>query len=209
MNIIGNNCGGATYYNLHKFPYNNPFMWCCTFASDMINLIANYDQLDWTKYQLIQLDYVTAKHNGFYEFNPTQCGIRIGDAVNTYFVHYLYDSNAATPYSKGPDKFYVKNFQYTYEKYIERLNRMLLLQEPPMFMVIAYHRHGWTPSLISNLVEIGTKYKVVVITDVPTVSKKQNIKVIYNEKLNTITELAPVVQVRRYFNDLNEFYGVH
>ena len=208
MNIIGNNCGGATFYNMHKVPYSNPFMWCCTFATDMITLIDCFSELNWAKHDIIQLDSRTAIYNHYREFNPTQYGIRIGNRVDTYFTHYLYDSTAKQPYSKGPDKFYYRNYQYTYERYMERLKRMFELQEEPQFLVIAYTRHGWTNELINSLAKLNTQYKVILITDILVESNIPNIKIIYNPKLNTCSDLLPVVQIQRYYNELNSFFGV-
>ena len=49
INVISNNCAGAELYTRLKFQFNNPFMWTCVFADDMINLITHFNTINWCK----------------------------------------------------------------------------------------------------------------------------------------------------------------
>ena len=46
MNLIANNCVGARIYERSCVQFNNPFTWCVIKFNDYINLIKNFNNID-------------------------------------------------------------------------------------------------------------------------------------------------------------------
>ena len=208
MNIISNNCAGADVYKLLKQPYNNPFMWCCTFPDDMVHLIENFFTIKLYNVIPIPLEKSIADANNYYEYRDDMFGLSIDNQVNTYFVHYLFDNEKIEPYKDGVNVFYYRNYEYIYEKYLERLSRMFKCTEPPSFLLVTYRRQGWTKSKISRLEHLNTLFKVFIITDVRINPKQPNIMVKYNFQLNNEQNMFPIKQVNTYLPDIMGFFGI-
>ena len=187
MNIICNNCGGADCYNLCNQQFNNPFIWSCIFANDMIELIKNYKNINFKNIDLIRLSKETVIKNNYNEYMESKkvCGIKIDNIFTVYYTHYIYDYRFTIPTIKGPDILYFRNFEYVYKKYKERLDRMLMLKEKPSFLIIAYKRHGWSDEELKKIISLDTEYNIVIITDKMFGSKNENIHIINIKNLDT------------------------
>lgn len=204
MNLICNNCGGADVYRLLGKEYNNPFIWCATFAEDFINLINNYKNTDFNNFELTRLT-AAAAGAAFYEFDDKKCicGITVDNKFTIYYTHYCYSPLYSIPTKIGPDIWYNKNFEYVYEKYIDRKDKMLKENEEPIFFIIAFQRHGWIKENIEKLLQIKTNYKICLITDMLVNSKDINKKIIYEPKLEQLK--FPLDVIKKHFINIQSF----
>lgn len=200
MNIICNNCGGADFYNLSKQPFENPFVWSCIFADDMINLIKHYDTIDFNNIELVRLTSETV-HKNFYEYDTNKkiCGIKIDNTAIVYFTHYIFDSSYKIPTKIGSDIHYYRNFEYVYTKYNERIKRMIEKNEDPIFVIIAFHRHGWDKEKIDELLKLNSTHKVILITNVKCSSNKKEFEIIYDQLLDKKHGDLPITYIKKYF----------
>ena len=205
MNLICNNCGGADIYRLLGKEYNNPFIWCVTFAKDFINIISNYRNINFNNFELTRLTADIAKTAQYYEFNDGKCicGITVDNKFTIYYTHYCYSPLYSTPTKIGPDIWYNKNFEYVYEKYIERKDKMLKVNEEPVFFIIAFQRHGWTKENIEKLLQLKTNYKICLITDKNYSSNEINKKIIYEPKLEQLK--FPLDVIKKHFSFIVNF----
>ncbi len=201
MNIICNNCGGADFYNLSKQPFQNPFMWSVIFADDMIQLIQNYDRVDFNNTELVRLPKETAEKSNYYDYDERKkiCGIAIDNVFTVYFTHYIFDPTCKTPTKIGPDVHYYRNFEYICSKYDERIQRMIEKNEAPIFVIIAFKRHGWNKDKIHELLELNPNHKVILITNVVCSSVKPNFDIIYDAGLDKIHRALPITYIKKYF----------
>lgn len=184
MNLICNNCGGAYIYNLKNLEYNNPFMWCCIFADDMLTLISEYDNINFNNFDLIRLSKETANANNWTDYKERIFGICIDNKLSVYFTHYLF-GEYEKPKVIEPNVFYFRNYEYVYNKFIKRTEKFIKNKEDPIFLIITYKRHGWTDEKIKNLINMKLKYKVICITDKNIHSENDNLKII---KINDLNE---------------------
>lgn len=205
MNLICNNCGGADIYRLLGKEYNNPFIWCATFAEDFINLIDNYKNIDFNNFELIRLTAAAAAAAAYCEFdnNKCICGIRIDNIFTIYYTHYCYSPLYSTPTKIGPDIWYNKNFEYVYKKYIDRKNKMLKENEIPIFFIIAFQRHGWNKQTIEKLLQLNTTYKICLITNKNYSSNDINKKIIYEPNLEQLK--FPLDVIKKHFSLIQNF----
>lgn len=204
MNVICNNCGGADFYHLSNEPYNNPFMWSMILADDMIELIDKYDSINFNNFELTRLTAATAIANNFYRFdeNKKMLGLKIDNKFTVYYTHYIYDARYKEPKKIGPDVCYYRNFEYVYEKYVERLKRM---SGTPTFIIIAFKRYGWTEEKITKLLSKNPKYKVFLITNVKCQTDKENFEIIYNKQLDSKFDESPITYIKKYYNRINDY----
>lgn len=200
MNIICNNCGGADFYKLSKQSFKNPFVWSCIFADDMINLIQHYDTIDFTNTTLVRFTEACAGAN-FYEYDERKkiCGIKINNVFTVYFTHYVFDPAYKIPTKVGPDIRYYRNFEYVCTKYDERLKRMLDKNEEPIFVIIAFNRHGWNNEKINKLLELNPTHKVILITNVKCASNKNAFEIIYDAALDKKRGDLPITYIKKYY----------
>lgn len=198
MNVICNNCGGADFYNLSKQPFQNPFMWSCIFADDMINLIQHYDTIDFNNTELVRF---AVAPTAYYEYDECKkiCGIKIDNVFTVYFTHYVFDPAYKIPTKIGPDIRYYRNFEYVYTKYDERLRRMLDKNEEPIFVIIAFKRHGWNTEKINKLLELNPTHKVILITNVKCLVNKDTFEIIYDEALDKKHGDLPITYIKKYY----------
>ena len=205
MNLIGNNCGSAFYYKFAQIEFNNPFVWCLFTPQDMIYLIQNYENIDFDEIDLAKLDENTFKTSNLVRQRMKEhrniVGINIDNKITPYYVHYLFDCRCETPVAHGIDVFYKRNYEYVYDKYISRLNRNGL-DEQPTFLIIAYSFHGWTYELLREVCNIKTDKKIIIITnyDIP---HNSNVHIIHDDLQNLDTEFVTKI----HYNDIKSILG--
>lgn len=113
INIIGNNCiGGFLYKNLFKMEYQNPFIWIRILNNHFINLIENFEIIDFKNYEL-------KAYKTLDDFR-----LLIDNKTEIEFVHMKFEQNASTPIVDGVFVYYNKIWEYIIEKYEARLKRM-------------------------------------------------------------------------------------
>lgn len=165
MKIISNNCAAAYYYKMKNLQYDHPFMWSLIDSYDFISLIQEYDNINFDNYKMFELT-----KNPFQQFmeidkkianNRKIYGLNIDKKLNVYYTHFLYDITKKTPTNIGPDKFYYKNDEYVvsfYKKYCKCNN------ETPVFLIVGYEHNNWSEQKANQLVELNSKYKIILIS---------------------------------------------
>lgn len=205
MNVICNNCGGADFYNLSNQPFLNPFMWSCIFANDMINLINHYDSINFNNIEVTRLtDNIASANNYIYDNDKKICGIIVDNIFTVYFTHYIFNPVYKIPTKIGPDICYFRNFEYVYTKYNERICRMLKCNENPIFVIIAFKRHGWNNETINKLLTLNPTHKVILITNINCLTTKKIFDIIYEPLLDKKPEDLPITYIKKYFKRINE-----
>ena len=114
-NIISNNClGGYVYRDILKEEYQNPFIWTRLDNTDLINLLENFDTLNFKNIELFK------ESNKLEKFR-----LKIDNKIKLQFNHYLFDSKYDKPTIIGIDVHYNKIWEYIVNVYLRRLNRMV------------------------------------------------------------------------------------
>lgn len=185
MQVIGNNCCGGYFYILAKERFNNPFMWSLIDADEFITLIRDYDKIDYDKINFTELQLNRFKYHIALKRkvndNRHIIGLNIDNKFTIYYTHYLYDIAKEKPTKIDIDIFYRKNYEYVYEKYIERKSR-INKDDKPIFFIITYKKHNWSQDKVDKLLSLNTKYKIILITQYKIKLKPNNIYVI-NDRL--------------------------
>ena len=184
MNVIANTCIGARFYQLNNMEYTNPFMWSIVPADDMINLIKNFDTINFKNYKIEKSDYYNRT-----EFYRKQFAnelkepyfifkVRIDNLVDLHFVHYRFNSKYNNKTTIDVNVFWNKIWEYVEEKYIKRIEKMLNINENPLFVITALET-DYTLEKQQQILDLDTKYKILLITDNPEKlkSNKENIKI--------------------------------
>lgn len=203
MNLISNNCAGARFYQMNNMEFTNPFMWCCIFADDFISLVKQYDNINFSNIKDIFLTKEVSDYNKYnlYDESKHISGINVDGIFSVYYTHYIYDEKYKEPTKSGVDILYYKNCEYSHNKYIERLNRMIMNGKPPVFFAITYTRHGWTSDKINELLNIDTNYKIFLVTDEHISSSNKNFEIRVEDGLNT-KYFFPFSIVKKYKRDI-------
>lgn len=173
MNIISNNCLGARLYEVQKLQFLNPFMWCRLYIDDFINLVNDYDNIDFSNV-VFDIEF-RLNHN------CVKC--TLDDKITVHFGHYVYDENQMTPI-KSPnntDIIYSNILEYARTKWFSRLNRTT---EQPLFL---YSFNNMQPNTVEyrkqldKLLSITDKPLIIILhecVDVSSINIPKNIKIL-------------------------------
>ena len=142
MNLICNNCIGARMYELSNKQFNNPFTWCAITISDFVKLIKKFNEIDFYNIK-IYLEY----HFRTYQ---TICA-ELGD-VKLHYVHYIYKD--CDLYKNKPDVFGNTIIRYFTEIYYRRLNRMVIKNEEPTFLLTYNYTKKTDKNYMNCLMEL-------------------------------------------------------
>jgi len=124
MNIITNRCLGAYIYrDILKMSYKNPFIWSGIALDDFNTLFAEYEKIDFSKYEIQPLP----------EYENKRYCLRIDDKITVKYRHVIFDAEHKSPFIKGENIYYNKPYEYVVEKYDERLQRMT---DKPIFFYL-------------------------------------------------------------------------
>lgn len=156
MNIISNNCAGAFIYSYTKTEYNNPFMWSLLSSQAFETLMCRWDDINFGRISFPPLP------------ETTKVTITVDGIIPVEYIHIKYDPLAIQPRKESPDVYVAKPYQYAYDKYIQRLKRMFLCKDKPIFLIADDVTPGVntiTPSnsisLVESLNRIGFKYRII------------------------------------------------
>ena len=134
MNLIGNNCLASRIYKINNIQFNNPFIWCSIKFSDFIEIIKNFNNINFNN--------IEVKFNECKRTNNLSPVIRCDNLFDVHYIHYIEDEKCITPIhkpSKGQvDLFYYDILSYAKNKWFERLNRM---SEKPIFIYSFNYRY--------------------------------------------------------------------
>lgn len=109
MIYIGTNCVSSRIYEKLHIPFNNPLCWGRMIYTDFKKLLTNWENINFDNINISKLN---------------NSHILIDNQIDFFYQHYKYDKNYETPTKNGIDIFYKKIYQYIFEKYFERLQRM-------------------------------------------------------------------------------------
>lgn len=176
-------------------------MWGMVFAPEMIKLISKFSSINWANITPTWLteDTSTRYH---YIYQPNIFGIRVDDIFTIYYTHYKYDATRLEPYRYGPDVFYRKNYEYAFNKFVERTKRFLSSSENPSFLIVAYERYGWNDDALNELVSTDTNYRVCLVTNRDISTERSNITIIKDFSLESKPD--PVNIVTEYYTEINQ-----
>ena len=176
MLIISNNCiSGFLQRDYFKQAYNNPFIWTTIEPNDFINLVLNFDSINFKKFELFK-----DKDWNFF--------LNIDNCFDVRFTHYKFNANTSKLTIGGPNKndiFYNKIWEYIVEKYTSRLNRMLTVKEEPTFLWCGANdriRHSFDVDPNKNQLNkmiANAKYKTAIsFKDMPVTNANKNVQLI-------------------------------
>ncbi len=142
MNLISNNCVGARMYELSNKQFNNPFTWCAIDISDFVTLIKNFNKINFYNIK-IYLEY---------HFRTYQTVCAELDDIKLHYVHYIYKD--CDLYKNKPDVLGNTIIQYFTETYYKRLNRMIVQNEQPTFLLTYNYTKKTNKKYIECLTEL-------------------------------------------------------
>lgn len=129
MKLIGNNCLiGFTYRDILKQEYQTPFIWSRLWNDDLINLLQNYENINFNNYEL-------KKTNPKLKDNDNDFYILLDNKVKIYFRHCFFSIKHNEPKKFHANVYFNKIWEYVFTKYIERTERMLKCTEKPIVII--------------------------------------------------------------------------
>lgn len=193
MKLICNNCYTGFLQKKLNMRYETPFVWNRIMPDSYIQLIENYDTMNFTNIKMFNCgDRFTEFRNNE---DKSAFGMDIDNIITVYWWHYRYDANAKEPIINPPNVYYCKNYEYTLNKYITRLQRMLSTNHEPIFVYHSNTAQLNTTSLniidneqdLIKLIQTTNRMnrKLVLITQYNqlTTYNSNNICVIYNPNI--------------------------
>lgn len=170
MFVISNNClNGFFYRDVIKQEFNHPFFWGY-FLTDYLEFIKHYDEINLNSYEI--------KHDENWNF------YLIIDSKFTYhLIHYKFDKNAEVIRKQNENVYSNKIWEYIYEKYEERLNR--IPNENPIFVIHWFPNDGFSKELLENFVKEKINHNVIIFSPYKINNDNKNIKVIYTKIAET------------------------
>ena len=167
MNLISNCCAGAYIYRDYlKIQYPNPFMWSSIATyEDQYNLIKYYHKINFRNVELIKFsDYIPITYwKDFSTQYHFLMGLNVDNTFKVFWVHNYYDPTCKTPKNIGGEVYYCRNYEYTLDKWNERIERMNL-QESPIFVILTQRNHGLTHDDSVSLLNSFPDAHIIMIT---------------------------------------------
>lgn len=145
--------------NEWKEEYKNPFIWHILLFNDMLNLIKQYNNIDFLNYELDKSELKPGRLNTF--------KLLVDNKITIHYPHYRFKADEPVPKIIHVDVYYNKIWEYVVEKYNTRVLRM---KEPPCFLIIDGHSSGignwceYTKEQDKEILQLNTNHKIVLIT---------------------------------------------
>lgn len=128
MNLIANNCVGARIYERSGVQFNNPFTWCIINFNDYINLIKNFNNINFYNIKVsLELYKNHSKKSIICELEHN---------IKLHYIHYVYDNCSTHKNENGVDVYSKTIIKYFTDLYYRRLDRMDTLKEQPTFILV-------------------------------------------------------------------------
>ncbi len=205
MFVISNNCCGGHCYRMNASQFNTPFTWCIIPYDSISKLLTHFYDIDFSKFTLAQSEYI---HNSFV--------ITVDKCVQLHYVHYLFDASyssikritngSTAEFNHSSEVKWNHIWEYVVEKYIERTKRMVLLNEPPCFVIQENHYIGNRNQRFNcqSLMKINSPFKRYIITTSPCVNRVDDlVKCIVVKNLE-----CPLPTINKYFSDIKTFFNI-
>lgn len=152
MNIISNNCIGASIYKQLGIEFSNPFIWSLISPEDMVFLINNYDEMDLTKISFVSSNKMV-----------------VDGKIRVLFPHHIKDPSYQEP-TKIDSNIFFKNIEdYLLDSWNRRVLRLKNLNENPIFIISDRKNGNENGTYVFDnpnyLNDISTQYKIVLVGD--------------------------------------------
>lgn len=219
MNLICNNCFTGFFQKKNNLRYETPFVWNRINPKDFIYLMEHFDTINFNDIELkCNKDVKRYKE---LSVNMKSFCIIIENEVFVFYNHYKYRAEAKTPVIETPDVYYYRNFEYTLNKYNERLKRMDKTKTP----IFIYHSNttnraneseNWKlidkKEDLEKMIDIANKkkYKFIAITQFQELENfnSDNILILYLPTTDKTYWSFPKM-VDKYNDEILEFINEH
>lgn len=123
-------------------PYNNPFMWCAMRYDDIAAIIRNWGNINWDNIDLNPANLLPVEYKLFDVSRRKSYYISVDNKFNICYVHYRQSTTHSKPCVQGVDVYYNKIWEYVVDKYRDRVSRMQLNNERPVFYLMKTRMMG-------------------------------------------------------------------
>jgi len=208
LSFISNNCLSGELCKKLNLQIQNPLTWGLIYANDFIKLFRFFDSINFYKIKMNRLTAeIESANNGINHLAEHKIvGLNIDDIFNIYFTHYLYDKQCLVPTKSDVNILYYRNFEYTYNTYMRRVERMLVNNYTPVFFVLAFRLQGWTEQTVQALLDVNSNYNLFLATDFNVTAKDKNQFIhIENELLHEKYHYRPAEFLDANFNIITTF----
>lgn len=207
FNLIGNCCVDSFIYQQRGLKFNNPFMWSAIWADDFIKLIERFDNINFKEPELEK--YILNEKEQCYT-------IILDKDIKINYTHYKQGSQNDNHRIVGPDLYDWKAYEYTYNTFLERTDRMLNDNIKPCFLVLGEMKNvpGYRLNFDSydlehliKICEIKTYHKICIITGYEELLKynSNRIKIILDKHPKNEKGWMTDTYAKIYNNEIVEF----
>lgn len=158
MNIISNSCVGSRIYEIFGEEFSNPFMWNVIQYKDFRELILNYHNINFKKFETSV--YRTSK--------DSIAKTIFDDKINVYYIHYHQNNSYEKPTKVNIDIYSNDIVSYTNNKIKNRVERLLNKNEEPIFIYETRDRPKFNAiydnETINDFINLKTQYTKMLIT---------------------------------------------
>ena len=201
MLVISNNCCGGRLYQQTNTKFNNPFTWMVAPYDSIYYTMMNFDKINWNN-----IDFQKSK------LRPNTFIIKVDNHIDLHYVHYKFDPNAKSIIQEKKfdaeehwtgDVLYCKIWEFIYQKYEERTQRMLSLNEEPCFLIRdESFANSNSKHSIKDIAYCNSPYKRIIITTNKSITRNDDIcKTIHVPKIE-----MPEPTVRHNLKTIKEFF---
>lgn len=177
MNLIGNSCVSAFIIrDFLKEEYTNPFCWNIIDYKSMYNLIKYYDTINFLNYKLENSS-----------INKNTFSVIIDKKVVVNYIHYIKDEKIDGLKFEKSNIFSNNIEKYIIEKYENRVRKMILKKESPIFLLAAGYNqeYYYTDDEINSILDLNSPYKIIISYDKCNVKPRGNSIILnHNLKMN-------------------------
>lgn len=188
MNVISNNCCGGCLYRKMNIGFNNPFIWMVIPYSSLKYILEHFYEINWKDYEILKSKYRK------YTFI-----ILVDKKIEIHYIHYIFNSQASNKIINGTNVEWNKIWEYVVEKYEERVNRMLTINEKPVFL-IRDEDFISDDTTIEDIIRLESPFKRFIITKSKLKRNDDLCRTLNLEKVD-----LPEPTINTYYNDIKNF----
>ena len=198
MFIIPTDCVGGHLYKYLKQPHNHPFFWCVIEPLDMLNLINNWETLNFNNITI----ELSSKWNEWSTAKNT-FDIIIDNSIRVHYVHNKLSMKDNVIRIHGGDTYYRYAYKLTYENYIRRLQRMRL-EKKPTFLICENKSFGYTADTLSKICKSCDK-SITCLTDKRIEHKNNTTLITIDSKIINTYKPGRTEYICKYLLKTQEF----
>lgn len=198
--VIGSNCCAGNYYhNLLNMRFYSPFIWAVTPYFSIQYMLDHWSEIDWDAFSIV----ANAQR-------PLTFSVIVDGKISIHYVHYFYQKQAKTPFTKGASVFFCNIEDFIREKYVERVHRMKTQGDMANPLFIIHEEAFANGNAVSRLKRIMTTkcaFKRFVVTHSFDLSG-----VIYDlsnvRYIHTPEKMLPQQMIEQYGDQINRFFEI-